>query len=141
MKKLLCILVIGLFPVLFSAQSISASKLLDYANSQNIATITKELTQLGFQTRTDNSECYPIYQFAKKTSRGVEKIEMGKNSELFMFTYKPDSTVYEILKNKILTSEFEFSYKYKNAKYYENGYLRIGEDDFSGVISIFKPLK
>ena len=88
----------------YFAQFISASRLLYYANNQNIGTITKELKQLGFQTRMDNSEGYAIYQFAKKTSRGVEKIEMGKNSELFMFTYKPEFSVYEILKNKLLIS-------------------------------------
>lgn len=137
MKKIILIL----FPIFFSAQSISASKILDYANSQNISLITKELKQLGFQTKTDNSEGYPIYQFAKKTSRGIEKIEMGKNTELFMFTYKPANDAYNIIKDKILTSDFQVGYNYKNGKYYENGNMRIGINDTSGIISAFKPLK
>ena len=137
MKKIILIL----FPIFFSAQSISASKILDYANSQNISLITKELKQLGFQTKTDNSEGYPIYQFAKKTSRGIENIEMAKNTELFMFTYKPANDVYNIIKDKILTSDFQFAYNYKNTKYYENGRMRIGVDDTNGIISVFKPLK
>ena len=137
MKKIILIL----FPIFFSAQSISASKILDYANSQNISLITKELKQLGFQTKTDNSEGYPIYQFAKKTSRGIENIEMAKNTELFMFTYKPANDVYNIIKDKILTSDFQFAYNYKNSKYYENGRMRIGVDDTNGIISVFKPLK
>ena len=137
MKKIILIL----FPIFFSAQSISASKILDYANSQNISLITKELKQLGFQTKTDNSEGYPIYQFAKKTSRGIENIEMAKNTELFMFTYKPANDVYNIIKDKILTSDFQFAYNYKNSKYYENGKMRIGANDVSGIISVFKPLK
>lgn len=140
MKKTYLFLMI-LITALMSAQSISASKLLQYANSQNISTISKELIQLGFQTRTDNSEGYPIYQFAKKTSRGVENIEMGKNSELFMFTYKTTHSIYEILKNKLLTSDFQYAYGYKNVKFYENGKLRIGANDVNGIISIFKPLK
>lgn len=137
MKKIILIL----FPIFFSAQSISASKILDFANSQNISLITKELKQLGFQTKTDNSEGYPIYQFAKKTSRGIENIEMAKNTELFMFTYKPANDVYNIIKDKILTSDFQFAYNYKNTKYYENGRMRIGVDDTKGIISVFKPLK
>lgn len=140
MKKIYFYLLVFL-PILFSAQSISASKILDYANFQNISLITNELKQLGFQTKTDNSEGYPIYQFVKKTSRGVEKIEMGKNSELFMFTYKPEYSVYKVLKSKMLTSDFQYRYSYKNTKYYENGKLRIGADDVNGIISIFKPLK
>ena len=140
MKKALIYFLITL-PLIFTAQSISASKLLQYGNLQNISIITKELKQLGFQTKIDNSEGYPIYQFAKKTSRGLEKIEMGNNSELFMFIYKSESAVYEILKSKILTSDFKYSYSYKNAKYYENEKMRIGADDKNGIISIFKPLK
>lgn len=140
MKKIYFYLLVFL-PILFSAQSISASKILDYANSQNISLITKELKQLGFQTKTDNSEGYPIYQFAKKTSRGIEKIEMGKNTELFMFTYKLANDVYNIIRDKILTSDFQFAYNYKNSKYYENGKMRIGINDTSGIISVFKPLK
>lgn len=81
-----------------------------------------------------------MYQFVKKTSRGLEKIEMGKNSELFMFVYKSESAVYEILKSKILTSDFKYSYSYKNAKYYQNEEMRIGADDKNKIISIFKPL-
>lgn len=140
MKKLL-FYVLVMLPLLFTAQSISASKFLQYTNSQNVALISKELKHLGFQTRTDNSEGYPIYQFAKKSTRGIEKIEIGKNSELFMFTYKAEYSVYEILKNKILTSDYQYSYSYKNTKYYENGNMRIGIDDTNGIISAFKPLK
>ena len=140
MRKIYFYLLICL-PILFSAQSISASRILYYANYQNISSITKELKQLGFQTKTDNSEGYPIYQFAKKTSRGIEKIEMGKNTELFMFTYKPANDAYNIIKDKILTSDFQFAYNYKNGKYYENGKMRIGINDTTGIISAFKPLK
>lgn len=140
MKKLL-FYVLVMLPLLFTAQSISASKFLQYTNSQNVALISKELKHLGFQTRTDNSEGYPIYQFAKKSTRGIEKIEIGKNSELFMFTYKAEYSVYEILKNKILTSDYQYSYSYKNTKYYENGNMRIGIDDTNGIISAFKTLK
>ena len=140
MKKIYFYLLVFM-PMFYFAQSISASRLLYYANNQNIGTITKELKQLGFQTRMDNSEGYAIYQFAKKTSRGVEKIEMGKNSEIFMFTYKPEFSVYEILKNKLLTSDYHYTYSYKNTKYYENGRMRIGVDDTNGIISVFKPLK
>ena len=140
MKKIYFYLLVFL-PIVFSAQSISASRLLYYANYQNISSITKELKQLGFQTKTDNSEGYPIYQFAKKTSRGIENIEMAKNTELFMFTYKPANDVYNIIKDKILTSDFQFAYNYKNTKYYENGRMRIGVDDTNGIISVFKPLK
>ncbi len=140
MKKILLYLLVS-FPIFLTAQSISASKILQYASSQNIFTISSELKQLGFQTRTDNSEGYPIYQFAKKTSRGVEKLEVGRNSELFMLTYKADYAVYKILKNKILTSDYQHSYNYRNAKYYENGYTRVGVDDINGIISVFKPIK
>ena len=140
MKKTYLFLMM-LIVTFISAQSISASKLLHYSNSQNISTISKDLKQLGFQTRTDNSEGYLIYQFVKKKSRGIEKVEMGKNSELFMFTYKTDRSIYEILKNKLLSTDYQYAYGYKNVKYYENGKLRIGADDVNGIISIFKPLK
>lgn len=140
MKKIYFYILVFL-PFVIAAQSISASKLLSYANSQNINIITKELKQIGFQTKTDNSEGYPIYQFLKKTSKGTESIEMGKNTELFMFTYKPSVDVYIIIKNKILTPDFQFAYSYKNANYYENGNMRIGANDISGIISVFKPLK
>ena len=140
MRKIFTIFLMVVSVITFG-QSLCASKLLQFASSQNISIITKELKQLGFQTRTDNSEGYPIYQFAKKTSRGLEKIEMGNNSELFMFIYKSESAVYEILKSKILTSDFKYSYSYKNTKYYENEKMRIGVDDKNGIISIFKPLK
>lgn len=127
--------------MLYFAQSVSASRLFYYTNIQNIGAISKELKQLGFQIKTDNSEGYSIYQFTKKSPRAVENIEMGKNSELFMFTYKPEFSVYKVLKSKMLTSDFQYAYSYKNAKYYENGKLRIGADDVNGIISIFKPLK
>ena len=140
MKKALIYFLLTL-PLIFTGQSLSASKLLQYGNLQNSSIITKELQQLGFQTKTDSSEGYPIYHFTKKTSRGLERIEMGNNSELFMFIYKSESAVYEILKSKILTSDFKYSYSYKNAKYYENKKMRIGTDDKNGIISIFKPLK
>ena len=140
MRRLFTILLMAVTVIIFG-QSLSASKLLQYANSQNILVISKELKQLGFQTKIDNSEGYPIYQFAKKTSRGLEKIEMGNNSELFMFIYKSETAVYEILKSKVLTSDFKYSYSYKNAKYYESKKMRIGADDKNGIISIFKPLK
>lgn len=125
----------------FSAQSISASKLLQYGNSQNINSIKQELIQLGFQTKTDNSEGYPIYQFAKKSSHGVETVEISKNSELFMFVYKTNSEVYQILKNKLLLPSFSYAYAYKNTKYYENSQMRIGLNDNNNILSIFKPLK
>ena len=140
MNKIILYLLV-ILPSIFMAQSISASKLLQYGNSQNISIISKELKQLGFQSKTDNSEGYSIYQFAKKTSRGLEKIEMSKNSELFMFVYEAEHSVYEILKNKILTADFKYAYSYKNAQYYEDGRMRIGADDKNGIISIFKPLK
>lgn len=130
-----------IFSALFSAQSVSASKLLQYCNSQNINSITHELIQLGFQTKTDNSEGYPIYQFAKKSSRGLESIEISKNSELFMFVYKTNAEVYEILKSKLLLPSFSYAYAYRNTKYYENGKMRIGLNDSYNIFSIFKPLK
>ena len=58
-----------------------------------------------------------------------------------MLTYKADYAVYKILKNKILTSDYQHSYNYRNAKYYENGYTRVGVDDINGIISVFKPIK
>ena len=140
MKKLYSYLLVFL-PIVFSAQSISASRLFTYSNSQNIEIISKELEQLGFQTRMDNSEGYPIYQFAKKTTRGTERNDIGSNSELFMVIYRPEKSIYEILKTKILTPDFKYSYVYKNAKYFENNFMRIGADDVNGIISIFKPLK
>lgn len=66
---------------------------------------------------------------------------MGKNSELFMFVYMPEYSVYEILKNKILTPDFKYSYSYKNSKYYENWKIRVGINDVGGIISVFEPLK
>lgn len=140
MKKI-SILFLLMFSIISYSQSISASRILYFASSQNIDAIIKELKQLGFKTRTDNSEGYTIYQFLKKTRRGVEQVEMGKNTELFMFTYKPEYSVYSILKGKILTSDFKYSYSYKNTKYYENGKTRIGDDETKGIISVFKPLK
>ncbi|AZA52759.1 hypothetical protein [Chryseobacterium sp. G0201] len=141
MKKYLHLYLLLFLPLLYTSQSISASKLLDYINIQNSETITKELKQLGFQTRVDNSEGYPIYRFAKETSRGIEKIEVGKNTELFMITYRPEYTAYEILRNKILTSDFQYAYSYKSTKYYENSTMRIGADNTNGIISVFKQLK
>ncbi len=140
MKKI-SILFLLMFSIISYSQSISASRILYFASSQNIDAIIKELKQLGFKTRTENSEGYTIYQFLKKTRRGVEQVEMGKNTELFMFTYKPEYSVYSILKGKILTSDFKYSYSYKNTKYYENGKTRIGDDETKGIISVFKPLK
>ena len=81
------------------------------------------------------------YQFAKKSSHGVETVEISKNSELFMFVYKTNSEVYQILKNKLLLPSFSYAYAYKNTKYYENSQMRIGLNDNNNILSIFKPLK
>lgn len=142
MKNYLIILML-LISKMLVAQSISASKILSVLENQNFIKVKSELTELGFKSMGDETDYnINILSFQKSDRLGREHIEIGKNSELFMFVYKPVSKAYfNSLKEKMLTSDFKYSYTHKNAKYYETSVMRLGINESASIISFFVPLK
>lgn len=130
-------IILTLLPIAISSQSLSASKLYEYANFQNIQAISKELKIKGFVTSSKIRDGYKINDFKKAS----EQLWISSNDELFMVIYKPSYTIYILLKEKLLTDEFAYAYTYNNNKYYETKEIRLGFNDLNGIISIFKPLK
>lgn len=144
MRRLYIFLAIVLISFSTYGQSISASKILSYLDSQSLTKIKSELASSGFKSMGQESDYnnIQIQSFMKSDRLGKEHIELGKNSELFMFVYKPVSKEYfTALKSKLLTSEFVFAYKLKNNKYYESENMRIGVNTKSNILSFFVALK
>ena len=125
------------------AQSVSATKILNILENQNLAKIKTELVGLGFKQMGKATDYnVQINSFMKSDRMGREHIELGKNSELFMFVYKPaNKDLYNALKTKLLTSDFKYSYSYKDDKFYETDFMRTGAKDKYGIISFFVALK
>lgn len=140
-KQLLAILFFLLSPNL-SAQSLSASKINSFLNQQSSTVIKQELKNQSFKLINSNSE-YNVQtsQYSKAGSYGSEEFAFGRNSELFMITYKPSVTFYRSLKEKMLTSNFVYTYSHGNNKYFESHNMRIGINDKAGIISFFVALK
>lgn len=126
-----------LFSQGFYSQSLSASKILNFTNSQNIKLISNELKQKGFVLKVRNKGGFTFYDFNKQE----EVISITRNDELFMVVYKCNFSVFQVMKSKLLTPDFVYSYNYKNNDYYENSKMRIGVNNLNGIISVFKPLK
>ncbi|MGY0426805.1 MAG: hypothetical protein ACWIPI_08265 [Polaribacter sp.] len=144
MKLIIQMVIIALLAATkIQAQSISASKILNILDSQNSVKIKSELVDLGFKyMREETDYNVQINSFMKSDRMGREHIGLGKNSELFMFVYKPaNKDIYNILKSKLLTSEFKYSYSYKDDKFYESDNMRIGIKDKFNIISFFVALK
>jgi len=140
MKKILLIVAMCIFTSLMcNAQSISASKIMKYIENQKQTEIAKELLSMGFVydgKETNNN--MTMYSYSKKANNGLEKLTIGYNDELFIVHYKPTTNeIYSSIKEKMLTSDFGYSYSYKTTKYYENGSMRIGVNDTSKSISFF----
>ena len=144
MKILIQIVIIALLATTkIQAQSVSASRILNILDSQSLVKIKSELVELGFTYMGEETDYnVQINSFMKSGRMGREHIEVDKNSELFMLVYKPaNKDLYNILKSKLLTSEFKYSYGYKDDKFYESDFMRIGIKDKSNIISFFVALK
>lgn len=121
-----------------NAQSVSASKILNYLENQKQTEISNALIKAGFQS--DGKETNyngTLYSYHKAGTYGLEKFSFGYTEELFSIIYKPASNFYSAMKEKMLTSDFVYSYSYKETKYYENGSMRIGVNDVAKTISFF----
>ena len=121
----------------YSAQSISASKMLFFVNLQNPSKISTELKKLGFLSSIKDKGEFTMYEYKK----GSEYLTITRNDELFMVVYRPSYSAYSVLKSKLLTGDYVYAYNYKNNDYYENSKMRIGVNELNGIISLFKPLK
>ena len=88
-----------------------------------------------------NTDGYLLYWFHKESSLGVELLQIGKNSELFMLLYVPAKAYFSTYKELLLTNDFDYKYSGPNDKYYENETMRIGINSNKGIISLFVNLK
>lgn len=143
MKQLFFFVGIVLISSSTYGQSLSASKILTFLESQNTTEIITELNSSGFKSIGQESDYnIGIQSFIKSDRLGKEHIELGNNNELFMIIYKPVSKEYfTALKSKLLTSEFIYAYELKNNKYYESKNMRIGVNTKSNILSFFVALK
>lgn len=124
------------------SQSISVSRIYSFLKTQDQKAIVNELVSKGFsfsEKTTDYGITTKIY--SKTGSYGKEGFTIGFNNELFLIVYHPVPSYYSSLKEKVLTSDFVYAYKNGNAKYYENGSMRIGINDIQGNVSFFVKLK
>lgn len=142
MKTLILLMLIALSSQVYG-QSISASQIITILNSQNNSKVEDNLKSMGFKFMSkEEDNGIQISSYMKSGRYGSEHLELGRNKELYMFVYKPASSdFYEALKEKFLTSEFQYSYTFKNAKYYETTEMRLGINNSSSIISFFVPLK
>ena len=130
----------------FSAygQSVSASKIISFLESQNNTEITQNLKTLGFVFKGKSKVIGNFYEymFYSTTDYGTELLSISQNDELFGVVYKlANSNFFNSLKEKLLTSEFGYAYSYKNTKYYESTNMRIGVNSESRILSFFVALK
>ena len=125
-----------------SAQSISSTKIYEYLNIQNSKTISMDIESKGFQFKgTAKAPNGNVNHYAKDSSYGHEKFSLFSNDELFAVVYKPGREYYESYKERMLTSDFKYSYSSGKDKYYENGKIRIGINSDDGILSFFADLK
>lgn len=123
-------------------QSVSASKILNFLNSQNTTTIGAELKKVGFTFKgKSNFDGYTEYAYNKNGLYGLEKFNITLNDELFAISYKTSPEAFQAYKIKLLTNDFVYAYEMRNNKYYENGNMRIGINENSSIISLFVKLK
>ena len=125
------------------AQSISASQIISILKDQNDSKAIDMLKSMGFKKMSSESENGSVVtSFLKSKDDELEHLELGKNLELYMLVYKPSNNdVYNTYKEMFVTSDYEYSYSFKNANYYESQEMRIGLNDQSSIISFFVPLK
>lgn len=126
-----------------NAQSISASKIINYLDSQKQSEISSDLLRLGFVlTEKKETAMFTGRAYTKKSGYGIESLNLAVNDELFSIIYKPaTSDIYSAIKEKMLTKDFIYSYSYQVTKYYESSNMRIGINDTSKTISFFVTLK
>lgn len=139
---LLCFFTIGTKNAI--AQSVSASKIYEFLESQNPKQILKDITAKGFKYKSDllmSDYGFNAKAYQKNASLGTEYFTVGNNDELFIIIYRPILKAYSGYKEKLLTSDFKYSYLYKNIKYYENSFMRIGINDKTGDLSFFSKNK
>jgi DNA polymerase III delta subunit len=121
-----------------NSQSISVGRVYSFLKTQDQKAIVKELVSNGFsfsEKTTDYGISTKIY--SKTGSYGKEGFTIGFNNDLFLILYHPAPSYYSSLKEKVLTSDFVYAYKNGNAKYYENGSMRIGINDTQGNVSFY----
>lgn len=129
-------------PAFLNAQSLSYSKLNDYLSNQSYQYIEADLTSKGFKyVKTTDEPNYYQKGYSKTSIDGKENISIVRNDEMFSLVYQPTTEAFNSLMQIILTPDFEYSYSYKNIKYYENGYRRVGINSEKGILSLFVNLK
>lgn len=126
-----------------NAQSLSASKIINYLHGQNQTEISADLLMQGFiLAEKKETAMFKGYAYTKKSSYGIENFNLAVNDELFSIIYKPATTdIYSAIKEKMLTKDFIYSYSYQTTKYYESSNIRIGVNDTNKIISFFVKLK
>jgi len=125
-----------------NAQSISASKIFKYLDSQDIVEISKNLKDLQFISLGKETQYNStMYSYKKIGSYGVEQVGIGFGEELFSVIYTPEKSFYFSMKEKMISKNFVYSYSHNNSKYYESDDMRIGINDVTGIISFFVKLK
>lgn len=142
MKRIIIFSAMFLCTISTFGQSVSASKILNFLNSQNTTTIGADLKKVGFTFKGKSEfDGFTEFSYLKNGNYGLEKINIGYNDELFSVVYKTSPEAFNGYKAKLLTSDFQYTYSFKNSKYYENENMRIGINEVSNIISCFVKLK
>lgn len=141
MKHLILTLYVMCLSNGLNAQSVSVSKIFKYLQSQKQEEVSKDLINLGFQfDKKEANYNATLFNYHKAGTYGLEKFSFGYNDELFSLIYKPANNFYSTMKEKVLTSNFIYSYSHGNTKYYESSDMRIGTNDMNKIISFFVKL-
>lgn len=137
MKKIALIFIFSMFSTAYG-QSVSVTKILSLVESRSVDIVSKELFELGFKLEESTVEDgFKIKQFSKHIKSNKESMMISINSELFMTSYKTtQKEAYDILKQKLLTSNFKYAYSYKNNLYYESNSMRIGLNNSANIITL-----
>ena len=142
MKQIIIFLTIFLCTTSAFGQSVSASKILNFLDSQNTSAIGTELKKVGFTFKGKSQfDGFTEFSYQKSGKYGLEKINIGFNDELFSVVYKTSQDAFNAYRTKLLTDDFQHAYNFKNTQYYENGSMRIGINKTSYIISCFVKLK
>ncbi|MEI8203361.1 MAG: hypothetical protein WCH34_10145 [Bacteroidota bacterium] len=136
------IILITFFSTFTYSQSISVSRIYTFLETQNQKAIVRELVSKGFSFSEKSTDYgMTMKTYIKTGSYGKERLVIGFNDELFLIIYNPTTSFYSTLKEKVLTSDFEYAYKHGDAKFYENGSMRIGINDKIGNVYFYVKLK
>lgn len=125
MKQVITLLTIFLLSISVYGQSLSGNEILPIVESQRDALFMQVLDSCGFTFNGDKQkdENSTAYYFEKVTNAGLEFVTITVTDKLFSFIYVPvTAKVSNMIKEKLLATNFEYGYSNQNLKYYRVTY-------------------